>query len=38
MTAIQFKRPLTGFQLKLIALAAMIVDHVGAVFPTLDAF
>ena len=38
MTAIQFKRPLTGFQLKLIALAAMIVDHVGAVFPTPDAF
>lgn len=37
MTTLHLKRPLTGFHLKLIALAAMIVDHVGAVFPTSDA-
>lgn len=37
MITLYFKRPLTGFHLKLIALVTMIVDHVGAVFPTPDA-
>ncbi len=38
MTTSHPKQLLTGFHLKMIALAAMIVDHVGAVFPTPDVF
>ena len=38
MTILPPKYHLTGFHLKLIALMAMVIDHVGAVFPTSDAF
>ncbi len=38
MATLHLKRPLMGFHLKLIALVAMIVDHVGAAFPMPDIF